>query len=220
MSKTVDEIIKEAELQVISDTAVGLEKKASDLVTELLEKRKEAGLDKVAETTIEQPVIKTFEKIAIDFKTVLNAGRTLGKDILANKGASNMLKGAIGGAATGALASKDGERASGAIKGGLLGGIAGAGVSAFTKPTLVSKTLKGNISSVSPIKQFTNNIGTTTPTSLKAANRFTGSKIPTPTTTPLPTGSFANVQPPASPNVKRFKFRNAGTFAATSTPIK
>ena len=177
-AKTSDDIIKEAELQIEQEKKKSMEKKAAEAAAEIIQSRKDAGLDKVA--VIEEPKIKTFEKnAAMDWAAIGKAAKGLGTGIMANSGTRNMLIGAGVGAAGGAVASKEGERVGGAIKGGLLGGVAGAGVSAFTKPNIGSlPSNHARITSVSPIKKFTNAVGLTEPKSFKRVGGYTKTVVP------------------------------------------
>jgi len=210
MTKTPDDIIKEAELEIQRQHTQGIEKKAADAATEIIQARKDAGLDKVAE----EPKVKSFDKYAaMDWTAIGKAAKGLGTGIMANKGARNMIAGAGVGAIGGAVAAKPDERMSGAVKGSLLGGVAGAGVSAFTKPSIGSlPSNHARITSVAPIKKFTNAVGITDPKSFKRTGGYTKTVVPSSpdntTIKPNAGGSFSD----ALQRMKGF-FRSPGEKA-------
>ena len=154
MTLTADQIIKEAELKIQQDFEHILEKKASDTADSIIEERKKNGLDKVAEVVVETTDIriKSFEKTAAAVPAAFNLktfAAGLGKNFAANSGLRNAAIGAAGGAGVGALASKDGERLGGAIKGGLLGGTVGAAGS-LINPTAIKSFTSNALKPVAP----------------------------------------------------------------------
>jgi hypothetical protein len=201
MTLSAEEIIKEAELAIQVEAGKALEKKAGETVIEILEQRKKDGLDKVAENTTvsfegtvsvegfskeadEKPSdvvsIKSFDKVALDLTALKTPLMALGKGILANQGVRNIAVGSAIGAAGGALANKN-DRMGGAIKGGLLGGIGGAAVSAGTRP--LAKSIPGALGNAkivapTPIRQFSNTMGLTNPATFKQTDRIAKTIIP------------------------------------------
>lgn len=142
MTRTAEDIIKEAEQKVQQNKVDSLEKKASEVAEDMITQRTNTQFEKLAS---ESPLVKLamdneedifatksfrvsscLEKVAAPASAV---GGFLAK-MMANNGARNIAIGAGIGAGGGMLANKD-DRMGGALKGALLGGAAGAGVSAF-----------------------------------------------------------------------------------------
>ena len=157
MTLTPDDIIKEAERTVQAKTQDTFEKKASEVATDMMNQRDKVMLEKLAEesplvklameseedifTTKDFKVNSCLEKVALAIPSGLGqaAGGFLQK-MMANNGARNIAIGAGTGALAGAVAGDKDRKFSSAIKGGLLGGVAGAGVSAFKSLTPAANT--------------------------------------------------------------------------------
>ena len=141
MTLTADEIIKEAELTVQKNNASFLEKKASEVASDMTRQRKQTELEKIAEYS---PLIKlaiesdhdiftaksfqahsSLEKIALG-PGALTASEGFLSKLLAGEGAKRIAIGAGIGAGTGLLAGNKDDRMGSAIKGGILGAAGGA----------------------------------------------------------------------------------------------
>jgi hypothetical protein len=146
MTLKPEDIIREAELEIQHRTSDQLEKKAVEVANDMISKRYNVSLEKIAETS---PLIKlamesdtdifntkTFrlntciEKIAAPVGLGQQAGSFI-KSMMANNGARNIAIGAGLGAGAGLVAGDKDKKFSSAIKGGLLGGLGGASVSAY-----------------------------------------------------------------------------------------
>ena len=144
MTLKPEDIIKEAELKLQHKASDQLEKKAGEVADDMIKQREKNDLEKLAETS---PLIKLAMETEGDiFKSKsfrLNsciekiAAPDLGKagkflqTMMQNNGARNIAIGAGLGAGAGLVAGDKDKKFSSAIKGGLLGGLSGASVSAY-----------------------------------------------------------------------------------------
>ena len=157
MSLTAEQVIKEAELTVQRSSADGIEKKANDMTNDLIKQRETIQLEKLAS---ESPLIKLACENNGDFFTTKSfkvngclekiaapggsAVTGFLQKMMANNGARNIMVGAGLGAGAGLIAGPKDDRFGSAIKGGLLGGVAGAGVSAYKAIGQGASGVQGN----------------------------------------------------------------------------
>ena len=143
MTLTADEIIREAELSVQLSQEVQIEKKASEAADDMINQRSMKEIEKIAE---DSPLIKLAMESEEDFmqtksfkvnfcleKVAAPTGAVAGflQKMMANNGARNIMVGAGVGAGSGLIFGPKDDKFGAVLKGGLLGGLGGAGVSAY-----------------------------------------------------------------------------------------